>query len=127
MISGSVYFQDSVADNEIQGERESIPLSVLVSPVQSYVGNILPVQSTGLPTVDQYTHHKLDGGSLYICRFENCGRAFKAKQKVQRHLLTHTGEKPFACRFCDYKTSRKDQVKVHEFSKHYDEMKALCS
>ncbi|XP_060590043.1 zinc finger protein ZIC 3-like isoform X8 [Ruditapes philippinarum] len=101
----------------------------------SFVNSVFPSSAQELlegvqncsPTIEQYSSVNINGVWTFVCNFDNCGRLFKSKQKVQRHLLTHTGEKPFGCRFCDYRTARKDQVKVHEYSKHYNELKSSAS
>ena len=49
---------------------------------------------------------------------EECSEAFKTKQHLDRHMTTHTGEKPFACPHCDYRTARKDDLKKHIKSVH---------
>ncbi len=45
---------------------------------------------------------------------EVCGKAFKQKIHLQRHAMTHTGEKPYKCRWCDKACSRKDNLWQHE-------------
>ena len=34
------------------------------------------------------------------CQVENCGRRFPDITKLHRHMLIHTGEKPFRCEIC---------------------------
>ena len=126
-FSGSSYFHHN--DDDVQ------PLETITmdnSPLHNssvknqILVNIAEVQNSS-STIEQYSSYNMNGLWTFVCHFNNCGRLFKSKQKVQRHLLTHTGEKPYACRFCDYRTARKDQVKIHEYGKHYDDLKALSA
>ena len=58
-------------------------------------------------------------GQRYIC--DSCGRDFKRRNDMLRHVRIHTGEKPFACFFCTAAYTRKSHLKVHCKTNHHME------
>ena len=50
-----------------------------------------------------------------------CLKFFKEKQRVERHRLTHTGEKPYKCEICTKGFTQKEHMRRHVFTVHsYD-------
>ncbi|XP_060044725.1 ras-responsive element-binding protein 1 isoform X2 [Erinaceus europaeus] len=48
----------------------------------------------------------------------HCPRVFPWASSLQRHLLTHTGQKPFPCQTCDAFFSTKSNCERHQLRKH---------
>jgi len=42
-----------------------------------------------------------------------CSYSSPHDSKIKRHMLTHTGEKPFKCQLCTYSASQKTHIKSH--------------
>lgn len=45
--------------------------------------------------------HVGKGKDSYTCLWDGCDRAFRSRQKVLRHLQSHTGHRPFVCPECE--------------------------
>ncbi|XP_064078517.1 zinc finger protein 219-like [Macrobrachium nipponense] len=63
--------------------------------------------------------------SRYVCQW--CGRNFDRISNLKRHVLLHSGIKPFKCLYCNYRATQKANVVQHVASRHRDEMRALLN
>ena len=79
--------------------------------LQPNPGGLFPVKN--IPVVELDTD-----GIERKHRCGECGRTFKEAYHLTRHILIHTGEKPFACSFCEKRFNRKDKLKLHTESQH---------
>ncbi|OQR78972.1 zinc finger Y-chromosomal protein 1-like [Tropilaelaps mercedesae] len=50
-----------------------------------------------------------------------CNYSVKHRRNIYRHILTHTGDKPFKCELCGFKSSRSDKLKHHIKTKHFQD------
>ncbi|CAL4249273.1 unnamed protein product, partial [Meganyctiphanes norvegica] len=50
-------------------------------------------------------------GRSYLCSV--CPYQTAQKEHLQRHMRTHTGEKPFACTYCPYRSTQKISLQNH--------------
>ena len=63
-------------------------------------------------------HVKRAHEKRHVC--EHCGAKFGARDKLRQHVYTHTGEKPYGCDNCDYRTAKKHNLEMHKQNKHKD-------
>ncbi|ORY87140.1 hypothetical protein BCR37DRAFT_376547 [Protomyces lactucae-debilis] len=74
-----------------------------------------------LPTVEELSLHisELHVGKRkksYVCGWQGCERhqrPFTQRQKMMRHLVTHTGDRPFVCPECGYQCSEECVLEQH--------------
>ncbi|XP_045103747.1 longitudinals lacking protein, isoforms H/M/V-like isoform X21 [Portunus trituberculatus] len=68
----------------------------------------------------QHVGAVLESGTCPLCGKHFPRIASSWRQKLERHLLTHTGEKPYRCPYCLHRSGRKDSIKRHSRIMHPD-------
>ena len=56
------------------------------------------------------------GTGLCGCPF--CPKTMKDSSAMKKHIRIHTGEKPFACHYCEYRSNTKGNLKAHQINMH---------
>lgn len=64
-------------------------------------------------------------GDLKWCQI--CGRKCRSSSELQRHHMTHTGEKPFRCPHCPYSSTLKTNVRRHMGCLHKSDHPVICT
>ncbi|XP_055451081.1 ras-responsive element-binding protein 1 isoform X1 [Psammomys obesus] len=77
-------------------------------------------EEQGSPAEDRMLRAKRNSYSNCLQKINcpHCPRVFPWASSLQRHMLTHTGQKPFPCQKCDAFFSTKSNCERHQLRKH---------
>ncbi|XP_060579409.1 zinc finger protein 84-like [Ruditapes philippinarum] len=67
--------------------------------------------------IDPVPMKSVSGLTLYKC--EECGKCFSRKDFLKRHVIIHTGLRPFVCDICGRGFNVKTNLNAHKMKLHY--------
>jgi len=88
------------------GSPSNVPMGLPSSIVSSQYSHKNHIQHSN-PLLSSASNSKLRHECVY------CGKRFPTPSKLQRHSLSHTGEKPFSCNVCMKKFSQMAHLRNH--------------
>lgn len=74
--------------------------------------------------IDDATPHKRRKPTIKTCEY--CGLTLKYPSKIEAHLRTHTGEKPFECDICHHKFALRTTLRMH-LRRHLKQKAFVCT
>ncbi|XP_068230368.1 zinc finger and BTB domain-containing protein 24-like isoform X10 [Palaemon carinicauda] len=94
-------------------DHQPVPVSGTQQPHQMVTPNSGELRTTGIQVV----------GDSYQCCY--CSYSAPRRDYVQKHVRTHTGEKPYACPHCSYRSTVKNSLNRH-LKVHLNEKTYAC-
>lgn len=97
------------------------------SQQKNYLKPSRPSRSTGKGKGNRKARLTSDGDIRRKFSCCHCGKSFKTKSHLQRHILTHTGEKPYHCNRCDCRFNQSSSLRNHVIAIHTKEYPHTCN
>ncbi|KAL7832876.1 hypothetical protein SRHO_G00298940 [Serrasalmus rhombeus] len=95
------------------GGRELIPADMAQAVVIPQVQGQAGPHENGLPPHSAADGHRKRERTRRHVGCELCGKVFRDVYHLNRHKLSHSGEKPYACPVCGLRFKRKDRMSYH--------------
>ena len=81
--------------------KDFFPIDNITAPVQPSETLQAPSHSLGITS----------GKMIHQCTL--CSKTFPASSKLQRHMMSHTDQRPFRCQMCEKSFRQKTHLRVH--------------
>ncbi|XP_036398177.1 zinc finger protein 770-like [Megalops cyprinoides] len=114
----------SISEPDLNALAEQVELSAIIKSEDWHPANSSGTQGTsnnGTTPTKQSQLQLLSKEKVNQCQKQNtksnqcvtCLKCFSTPSKLQRHILTHTGQRPFSCHICGKKFRQLAHVKLH--------------
>lgn len=95
-----------------------IPMSLLQMLMTANQNTTSQFQRIQLEPETDGHHRDLLPASEAVHPCEVCARVFKKRHDLIKHRYIHTGEKPYACHLCDYRSTQSSNLNSHIRKSH---------
>ncbi|XP_038584481.1 zinc finger protein 770-like [Micropterus salmoides] len=121
--NGNVRMSDSEAINNLLGPSHADPidLNIIVKP-ETWSENCSD-HNDSLPQDSEFTSAEQQRETCHVTseqqrintlhQCHTCLKCFPSVSKLQRHMMTHTGQRPFGCEMCGKRFRQKTHLRVH--------------
>ena len=116
---GNVYKSKHKLDRHIKRIHEKMPCSIC--------GKLFSTENNGLKN-HMITVHTDNHLKPHICKIETCKKGFNSARRLSMHMNTHTGNKPYPCKYCGKAFADERNKRTHEKSHEgIKRQKKICS
>ncbi|PVV00863.1 hypothetical protein BB560_004735 [Smittium megazygosporum] len=113
---------DTTHENTAIDHKDNINIPVILIPLKSKSESCIPKLEPNLTNLSNSLSNEQLVSKEYSCSF--CDKVYRKPSKLQEHIRSHTGERPFKCTFpgCDKTFIRQSHLSVHNRT-HYSDLK----